>query len=195
MKVFCQVPGDNNWSVKYDTVYLKLLINLKRNNATSTTQNIAVVLTYPMKTVTDAVQVITPTFATCDSTILPPASAAFVNNFCASSLYNNINRQLRKHVKDSLKTIQVLEQKGIAVSPNPNSGNMKLLLKPQKAYLTSIKIVDISGRIVYRNNFGKVNLADGYSNFINTNLVNGTYLLVATTDQGLLKSKFIILKQ
>lgn len=189
----CFIPYE--WNASTDTLYLKLMINLKRNNVNSTTQNVGIILTYPMKTVTDAVQVITPTFATCDSTILPPASAPFVNSFCSSSVYNNIDRQLSKHVKDSLRLIQGLEQKGIAVSPNPNSGYMKLLLKPQKAYLTTIKIVDISGKVVYTNNFGKVNLADGYSDYINSNLSNGTYLLVATTDHGLLKSKFIILKQ
>ena len=183
----------NEWNVNTDTLFLKLMINLKRNNATATTQNVLMVLTYPVKTVTDAVQVITPTFATCDSTILAPASAAFVNTFCNSTVYYNLDRQSIE-IRDSIAVIKTLQEKGIAISPNPTKGNLKIQLKPQVANLLSFKIVDMSGRFVYNTNEGNIKLDNGFTKSLNLNLPNGTYILIAATTNKILKSKFIIVK-
>lgn len=129
------------------------MINLKRNNATVNTQNVLLVLTYPVKTVTDAVQVNTPTFATCDSTLLPQATNAFVNSYCNSTAYNNIDRQSRAYL-DSIIIEKKVEKDGIALFPNPNDGNFSVEIKSQKASLNQIAIYDMQGRLVYNSNEG-----------------------------------------
>jgi Secretion system C-terminal sorting domain len=192
-KTFCEIPGDRDWYVNYDTVFLKLMINLKRNNTTANSQNVLLVLTYPMKTVTDAVQANTPTFATCDSTILAPASASFVNSFCNSSVYYNLDRQSAAY-RDSIEIIKTLEEKGIAISPNPGNGNLRIQIKPQISNLISFKIVDISGKPVYSNNEGNIKLENGFTKSLSLNLRSGTYILIATTTKKILRSKFIIVK-
>lgn len=191
-KWFCEISPDKNWYVNYDTVFLKLMINLKRNNATSTTQNVLLVLTYPVKVVTDAVQVNTPTFPTCDSTILSPASASFINSFCQSSVYNNIDRQSRAY-QDSIRMERNIAKDGIGLYPNPNSGVFTIKLKKESAKLSAFYITDISGRRVYTSAEGSIDLTNGFNKQINVRLNNGTYILTAVTTKGYLKTKFVVI--
>lgn len=187
----CNAPY--TWDANTDTLFLKLMINLKRNNATPTTQNILLVLTYPIKTVTNAIQVNTPTFATCDSTLLPQATNAFVNSYCNSTAYNNIDRQSRAYL-DSIVIEKKVEKDGIALFPNPNYGNFTVKLKSQKSILNQITVHDMLGRLVYTFNEGNLNLDLGLLKQLNLNLSKGTYALSAKTTNGILKTKFIIIK-
>jgi hypothetical protein len=181
------------WNPNVDTLFIKLMINLKRNNATSTTQNILLVLTYPIKTVTDAVQVNTPTFAICDSTILPQATPAFVNAYCNSTAYNSVER-LSRIYQDSVAIEKNVENDGIALFPNPNSGNFTIKLKSQKSFLNKISVFDMLGRMVYSSNEENVSLEAGLLKQLNLSLMKGTYILSAKTSKGTLKTKFIIVK-
>jgi hypothetical protein len=191
-KWFCEIPDDKNWYVNYDTVFLKLMINLKRNNATGTTQNVLLILTYPMKVVTDAVQANTPTFSTCDSTILSPASASFVNTFCQSNVYYNLDRQSRVY-QDSIRMERSIVKDGIGLYPNPNNGVFTLKLKAENSKLTAYYITDISGRRVYSSERGNIDLNNGFNKQLNIRLNNGTYILTAVTTKGYLKTKFVVI--
>ena len=182
----------SNWNINADTLYLKFMINLKRNNTTPTSQNVLLVLTYPMKTVTDAVLVNTPTFATCDSTLLNPASATFVNTFCNSTTYNNIDRQSRAYL-DSITIEKAIEKNGIGLYPNPNKGQFNVRIKEQNANLVSFYIVDMLGRNVYRTTERNIDLSNGLIKQININLKSGTYILTAITTKGRLKTKLIVI--
>jgi hypothetical protein len=187
----CSAPFE--WTANTDTLFLKLMINLKRNNTTATTQNVLLVLTYPIKTVTNAVQVNTPTFPTCDSTILPPASATFVNAFCNSATYYNIDRQSIAY-QDSIFIEKKVVKDGIALFPNPNNGVFTIKLKSQKASLNKIVIYDMSGRIVFNSNEGNSSLDAGLTKQLNLILTKGTYILSAITTKGSFKTKFIVAK-
>lgn len=190
-KTFCEIYPDNNWYVNYDTVYLKLMINLKRDNATATTQNVLMVLTYPMKVVSDNVQITTPTFPSCDSTILPQASAAFVNSFCQSNVYYNLDRQSIAY-QDSVLMERKIEKEGIGLYPNPNNGIFTIKNKEQKAVLTKVTVSDMLGKIVYISNEGNINLDAGFIKQMQLKLQSGTYILTAVTSKGNLKARFIL---
>jgi hypothetical protein len=191
-KWFCEIPDDRNWYVNYDTVFLKLLIRFRRNNATTTTQGVLNVLTYPMKIVTDAVQVNTPTFPSCDSTILPAASPSFVNSFCQSSVYYNLDRQSRAY-RDSIQMEKNVLKDGIGLYPNPNNGMFTVKLRAEKVNLYSFHITDISGRKVYFSNESSIDLNSGLIKQLNVKLNSGTYILTAITSKGQLKTKFIVI--
>ena len=182
----------NEWNVNTDTLFLKLMINLKRDNATATTQNVLLVLTYPLKTVTDAVQVITPTFATCDSTILAPASTTFVNTFCNSTTYYNLDRQSSAY-RDSIAMEKKVEKDGIGLYPNPNNGVFTIKIKKQQATLSAFFITDILGRRAYSSNERNIDLNNGLIKQLSVNFKNGTYVLTVITSKGQLKTKFIVI--
>lgn len=181
------------WQAKVDTLFLKVMINLKRNNAGPNTQNVLLVLTYPLKTVLDATRVDTSATATCDSTIIAPASAAFVNSFCQSSVYNNLDRQSRAY-QDSILVEKTVENQGIGLFPNPSKGIFTVKLKSQNGTLISFYITDISGKRMYSSNEGNINLTNGLLKQFNFNFPNGTYILTAITSKKQLKTKFIIIK-
>ena len=182
------------WNINYDTLFLKLMINLKRNNATSTTQNILVVLTYPVRIVNNILLYNTPTFVTCDSLILPAATSTFVNTFCNSTTYNNLDRQSRIYI-DSISLLTKIEKDGIVVYPNPNSGLFTVKLKEQDGLLDLFYITDILGRRVFSSNQSNVNLnSNGLIRQLSVNLKNGIYILTAITSKGRLKTRFVITK-
>jgi hypothetical protein len=187
----CNAPY--TWDANTDTLFLKLMINLKRNNTTPNTQNVLLVLTYPIKTITNAIQLNAPTFATCDSTLLPQATNTFVNAYCNSIAYNNINRQSRAYL-DSIVIEKKVEQDGIALFPNPSNGIFTVKLKSLKSTLNQITVHDMLGRLVYTSNEGNFNLDLGLLKQLNLNLSKGTYLLSAKTTNGILKTKFMIVK-
>jgi hypothetical protein len=168
------------------------MINLKRNNATSTTQNILMVFTYPMKVVTDDVQTITPTFSACDSTVLAPASPAFVNSFCQSSVYYNINRQSRAY-RDSIQMERNIIKDGIGLYPNPNNGVFTIKLKAENANLSVLYVTDISGRRIYTSEQIRADVSNGFSKQLSLKLNRGTYFVTAITSKGLLKTKFVVI--
>jgi Secretion system C-terminal sorting domain len=185
--------AQSDWRANSDSLFIKFMINLKRNNATANTQNVLLVLTYPIKYVTDAIQVNIPTFATCDSTLLPQATNTFVNSYCNSTAYNNLDRQSRAY-QDSIVREKKLEKDGISLFPNPSNGNFTMKLKSQNASLNQITVYDMLGRLVYTSNEGNLNLDAGLLKQLNLNLSNGAYILSAKTTIGILKSKFIIIK-
>lgn len=192
-KSFCEMYPDNQWYINYDTVFLKIMINLKRNNATPTTQNVLIVYTYPMKVVTDNIQANTPTFLTCDSTILAPASATFINSFCSSTVYNSIDRFQSKQVKDSIAAVLHRISIGKAtIYPNPSNGNVTLKIESVKSHLKSIVISDMAGRIVYTSMGNDIPLEAGLVKQLQLNLGSGTYIVSVNTSKGEIKTKLII---
>lgn len=188
-ELFCN--AQSTWKANTDTLFLKFMINLKRNNTNLTSQNVLLVLTYPVKVVTDSVQVITPTFATCDSSILFQASASFVNTFCNSTTYYNLDRQSRAYY-DSIALEQKIEKDGIGLYPNPNNGTFTIKIKEQKGTLSAFYITDMFGKRVYISKEGNRNLNNGLIKILSANLKNGTYVLTGITSKVHLKTKFIV---
>lgn len=179
------------WILKTDTLYLKLIINLKRNDATPNTQNVLLVLTYPMKTVNNSAKAQPPVSPICDSSVIPPASPSLINSFCQSAIYFNADRQ-RKMIKDSIiNKLPVIESK-ITLSANPNKGMFIAKIGAQSAILKSINITDMRGRKLYSSPEGNKNLINGYSKQINCPLLPGIYILIAETSKGIQKTKFIV---
>jgi hypothetical protein len=187
----CGGAGGSQWQMS-DQLYLKIMLNLKRNNATPTTQNILLVLTYPLKTVNDAVQATTPSNVICDSLIVSPATNSFINTFCQSIAYNNIDRQSRPY-KDSILAEQKIESRAIGVFPNPNTGTFTIRIKKQNSFLTSLYITDITGRRVFVFKESRIDLSSYDLNRIfSIYLKSGIYILTAITTKRQLKTKFIV---
>jgi hypothetical protein len=200
-------PSDNNtyWSiwrpkgiVSYDdtTAFLKVVLNLKRNNATANTQNVLYVLTYPVKLKPGSYMQYWSygynwRYAALDTTLLLPATPAEVNSFCQSNVYYNTSRYSRT-MRDSVLVEEKLKLDGIAVFPNPNTGLFNVKLRRTEGLLLAINIFDISGRKVYSRNEANLLLSSGLTKQVNTILPRGTYILTATTTKGILKTKFII---
>jgi hypothetical protein len=184
--------AQSNWVANKDSLFLKFMINLKRNNTTATTQNVLLVLTYPLKIVVNATEAITPTFATCDSSILAPASASYVNTFCNTTNYFSLQRQ-SKIIQDSVAVEKAVEKNGIGLFPNPNNGIFTLKLKSTKSNLTSIFITDLAGRKIYSANEQSIDLSSGFTKQINVNVKAGTYILTAITSKGRLTTKFMVI--
>ena len=174
-------------------LYLKLMINLKRNVTTATTQNILVVLTYPLKSVVNPTAVSLPTsFSINDSSIVTEVSNSYINSFCNSIAYNNVDRQSRFFI-DSIKADVKLQKDGIIIYPNPTKDNLNIKLKEQDSKLMSFQILDVHGKIFYKSKENNFNLINGLSKQININLKSGTYILNAVTTKGILNTKFIVI--
>jgi len=185
------------WKMYWDTIYLKLMINLKRNNTNSTTQNILMVLTYPMKVVLNNTLYNQPSNVTCDTLVWPAASAAFINSFCSSNAYNSVNRQTQRIITADpsfLNNASRLDKDGITISPNPNNGQFIIKIKKAKAKLASISIYNLDGKLIYYSGEGNKNLEFGYTKQITTLLPAGSYFIKAQTNNNALISKFIITK-
>ncbi len=180
------------WNAKVDTLFLKLMINLKRNNAGPNTQNVLLILTFPLKTVLDATRVDTSATATCDSTIIPPADPTLVNAFCQSTVYYNTLDRQSSAIKDSLVLEKAMEIDGIGLFPNPNKGAFSVKIKSQNSTLYSLSISDISGKRLYYSREGNLSLNNGLIKPLNVQLSSGLYVLTAFTSKGQLKTKFII---
>lgn len=144
-----------------------------------------------MKVVTDAVQANTPTFPTCDSTILSPASATVINSFCQSSVYYNIDRQSRAY-QDSIRMERSIVKDGIGLYPNPNNSVFTLKLKAENAKLSVYYVTDILGRRVFSSSGGNIDLNNGFNKHLSLRLHTGTYILTAVTTKGQLKTKFVV---
>lgn len=190
-----QNPVDGVGCPRVDNgAWIKFMINLKRNNATSTTQNILYVVTFPL-TVVD--YNITGNFTdnpSCfDSSIIAQASNTEVNNLCNSSVYFSIARQSRAY-RDSVAVEAQIAKDGIGVFPNPNSGTFTYKIKMQEALLKRVFITDIQGRVVYTENHGGVNLNSGFTKLATLNLARGTYLLRGITNKGVLTTKVVVSK-
>jgi hypothetical protein len=174
--------------------YLKFMINLKRNNATATTQNVLYVVTYPLNLKTyDIDNNFTPGTYCIDSSIVPAASVTEVNSFCNSTVYYNLDRQSRMY-RDSITGQPQIVTGGVGVFPNPNTGTFSYKIKPRKGALKQIVIDDMQGRNVYIENYPNISLIPGFTRQLNLNLKPGTYLLKAFTDVDILTSKFIVFK-
>lgn len=179
------------------TAFLKVILNLKRNNTTANTQNVLYVLTYPVKLKAGGYMQywendVSYRYGTPqDTTLITSPTPAEVNSFCQSNVYWNIDRQSRT-IRDSLIIQERLEKDGIALFPNPNKGEFNVKFKQIDGLLSNIFITDISGRRVYISSEGNQSLTSGLLKRISINLPGGTYILTATTTNGVLKTKFIV---
>lgn len=182
------------------TVYLKIMLNLKRKDTTATTQNILYVVTYPVNLLPSVYLKYSPNNTNCsDTTLIQPASSTEINTFCSSSKYVNYNTRFSMRYRDSVANAEKLETDASAevtrmvVSPNPNNGQFKLVIKPQESSLLGIKVIDMTGRTIYTSNEGRKDLRHGYLHTIALYLRKGTYIVMANTTDKVLKAKFTVI--
>ncbi|MCX8020391.1 MAG: T9SS type A sorting domain-containing protein [Chitinophagaceae bacterium] len=184
------VPNDT-------TAYLKVILNLKRNNAAPNTQNILYVLTYPVKLKPGGYMQywkndISYRYGVpLDTTLTQPPSPAEVNSFCMSNIYYQPGRILQRSDPDNPSDMDSLNKDEIRIIPNPNSGSFVLKLR-KNAFISHIVITDVTGRRVYFSKENNVSLSNGYGKEINLKLPRGTYLLTVNTSRESLKTKFIV---
>lgn len=178
------------------TVFLKVILNLKRNDATATTQNILYISTFPVKLKANSYMQYHQNDRTqpYDTTLTNAASVSEIISFCNSSTYVNHDTRFSMAYRDSVKAVEKLAKEGITISPNPNNGFFTLKIQQQQNVLRMLHVVDASGRIVFRQQTGSEQLNSGYTKNLSLNLGSGVYYLIATTKRGILKTKIIIAK-
>ena len=179
------------------TVYLKVMLNLKRDNATATTQNILYIATYPV-TLKNGGYMQYWINGSCDNwnadtTLIQPASDSIIISFCNSNLYYSSER-LRRAQDNSQTPENLIVENDIKVAPNPNSGKFTLRLKANDSHLQNIKILDLNGRTVFASKEGNQNLDSGFTKVLNINLPSGLYIVIAVTDKKIHQTKFVVAK-
>jgi hypothetical protein len=187
-----------SWRPKGDvsgdtTVYLKFLLNLRRTDTVSNTQNVLLVLKFPAKLKGKGMLRYGQDNWSCqDTTLIDPAPASEVNSVCSGSTYNSLSRYSRHY----LDSVQALEQtmKGFVLAPNPNKGQFTLSFTKRNTTLSAIEVFDMNGRLVYKSAEGNKSLAYGLVKTLNLNLTTGAYFILAVTPKELLKSKFVVVK-
>jgi hypothetical protein len=179
------------------TAFLKVILNLKRNNTTANTQNVLYVLTYPVKLKAGGYMQywendVSYRYGTPeDTTLITPPDSTAVSNFCQSNVYWNIDRQSRI-VSDSLVLEQKVEKEEIVLFPNPSNGDITLKLKQKDGFLSNIFVTDMIGRRVYSATEGNQTLTNGFVKRLIFAVPSGTYIITAITSKGILTTKFIV---
>jgi hypothetical protein len=187
------VSGISCWTPT-NKVYLKFMLNLKRNNTTPSTQNILYVITFPMNQFAfDIASNFTDNKNCNDSTVIPSATNLEVNALCNSSVYYSVERQNSVYI-DSLLLVAKHGKEDILIYPNPTKGTFNYKINPHKALLKQLVINDIQGRIVYNEHHNNINLNSGFTKTVFLNQPSGTYLVRAVTDMGILTTKLVISK-
>lgn len=176
------------------TAYLKIMLNLKRNNAGPNTQNILYLVTFPVKLISGSgsmyEQLGNPT--TVDPTIISGATVSDVTSFCSSFTYWNPDRQTPQldSVENDFEPVEGVYRSKIY--PNPNSGSFVYKLEPSNSQLISIKIINMTGVTVFNSEEGRKSIINGFTKNFNVNLNTGIYIIVALTNKGTIRSKFVI---
>ncbi len=180
-------PGDT-------TAYLKIMLNLKRKNATGTTQNILYVLTYPMIIRASGMMKYWQNNSSCSGGPMSPASPTVVNNFCGSTAYTSTRFNAGRKANETPETTGNTGRGGMTVYPNTNNGQFTLRIASSAAALSLLTIVDVTGRTLYSQEQGNLPLDNGYSRELRLNLPNGTCQLVAVTEGKILTTRFVVVK-
>ncbi|MCF8369364.1 MAG: S8 family serine peptidase [Bacteroidales bacterium] len=81
--------------------------------------------------------------------------------------------------------------KYMEVSPNPSSGIYQVRMKKSITENTSIKVMDVTGRIVYIDQMSDLNSNDGIYYLDISSLKNGLYYLIVETDTIKLNEKIL----
>lgn len=192
---FEYVPGINCW-LPSRKAYLKFMINFKRDNATSNTQNVLHVLTYPVNVKSFPIAANFTDNQNCaDSSIIPQATNSEVNVFCGNTVeYYSMSIRPSAYM-DSVRFEQKVMKEGLAISPNPtNNGRVLIKIKKQNNYLRNIRVIDNAGRVLFNSNEGNISLAEGFSKSIQLNVKTGTYHLIASTKNGVMNATMIVIK-
>jgi hypothetical protein len=181
------------------TAYLKIMLNLKRKDATSTTQNVLYVVTYPVKLKPAGMMKYWINETSCSNpALLLPASVNEVNTFCNSSFYAGSSRFSRSISDEDVEKINDKEpanpQGDITVAPNPNNGQFTIYIKPQAGMISKIYLHDMMGRIIDLPLIGNTNLDLGYEASFNETLAEGTYNLLIVSDKKIFKHKVVVIK-
>jgi hypothetical protein len=177
------------------TVWLKIMLNLKRNDADENTQNVLYVLTYPVKLVRSGLRY-APQETLDYSGLLPAATNDEVVAFCNSSKYT-ANRATRideeqEHEDDAESVIGISNL--LTLWPNPNNGTFRIAVSPKAGEIKQVIISDMAGReqVVSTSNlefFGKnapIELQ------IEEKLTKGTYIVTVITNKQVLRSRFVL---
>jgi len=133
--------GNINW-LPQGPIFIKLLINLKRQLDTANAQNVLLVVKYPL-TPKMVSSFTTPNPAACNNIFLH-ASAAETDSMCTSNLYKTNRQQSIKKTIDS--TLTSITAGKTLVYPNPAVNSTNVLLNMASAGYTDVFVTDISGK-------------------------------------------------
>lgn len=173
------------------TLFLKIMLNLRRTNATPTTQNVLYVVTYPVKIKTGGMMNLWENDGNCNLiSFMPAASTAQVNSFCNTTYNGAVRQKTMGSIKDK-EMESATETADISIAPNPNTGFFTMSIVAQKRTLNAVSIIDYTGRYHYRAEVLQ-NLEKGYNRQFNIRLSPGLYWVVAHTNKGILKTKIMV---
>jgi hypothetical protein len=182
-------PGNINWLPR-GPLFVKLLINLKRQVNPTTSQNVLLVVKYPLnpKAVTAFT---TPNPAACNNIFLQ-ASAAEIDGMCIDEVYKTNRRQTIKQTIDWAKQSVTVGKP--MLYPNPANNNASLLLNLANDGSTDIFVTDLTGKRLL--NIFKGNANKGFRTFtINTaGLAVGQYFVVTAQGASRVVSKLQVLR-
>jgi hypothetical protein len=80
----------------------------------------------------------------------------------------------------------------IGVYPNPAESYAVIGIKVQNQTKVSLKIYDISGKVVYSNESPVLNIGQNEININTSNFAPGVYTIVANTNSGILREKLVV---
>lgn len=189
--VLYQFPGLSNWSINSDSLFIKFMIRLKKVNSSATTQDVLLVLSYPLKLVVNTTTLfnnVSP--AACDALVPPQASSTEVNTFCNSTAYNNIKRQTSARALAEAEAGTAIT--GARLYPNPSNGQFTVNISPQSQNLRRIYLTDLQGRVIDNIYEGNLQLSAGYSKQAQYKLPAGMYLVTVITTKGRSTLKLIM---
>jgi hypothetical protein len=134
-----------------DNVRIKVIANLRRTDATTNTQNVLFVATFPA---TQTIVTNIGTVGSCTNPLQLPLTSSVVQNYCTSPAYLNSGRfPANRKYDDLVKELEASEQKynksnednDFSIYPNPVKGNTTIKYKLNYPSLVTISIVNSMG--------------------------------------------------
>ena len=140
-----QSRTDGSFQLNETKIYLKFLLNLRVRGGSATTQNVLLVLKYPVtvRTVTSFTTLATPPV----SGVLPQATATTVQAFCNGSVYTSAVALLTSPPKTAARTTEPLLA-DVLVYPNPAASTATLQFTSSQAGAVTVYLTDMMGHRV-----------------------------------------------
>jgi hypothetical protein len=185
----------NHWDPA-NIYHLKFILNLKRNNATSTTQNVLYVIKFPMKwqSISNINYSPAPTNGiNCNLSPIAAQTTTQINELCSSAPYLTNRFQARVRPSDPA-TEKVDNNFQISVSPNPASSHLTVKITGEQASLQKIELINAMGQSTKGLLNEKVQLpASGFTRtFYVGDVAAGIYFVKIQTSKGVETRKVLI---
>ncbi len=186
--------GMNHWLP--GKLHIKFILNLKRNNATATTQNILYVVKFPLNKLSIpniSYAPIPSDGINCPSSpVIAAQTTVQVQSLCSSTTYTANRYQSRGYTEDFIKEERL--KVDVIIAPNPSDKNVVIKIPSSPNILERIVLVNAFGQTVKQIHNQKINLS--VMNFQKdvsvSDLPNGIYYLTFYTNNTVQSTKVII---